>query len=302
MSTSENNNLETLGNEASVRRWQDRSGALTTYAWYLFVVGCLIWGWSLRDSGFTTPQNGLGYWLGIIGGSMMLIMLTYSLRKRIRALRRFLTVKFWFQLHMALGILGPLLILFHSNFHLGSLNSTIALACMLLVASSGIVGRYLYTKIHYGLYGEKIKLQQLHSDFDALAEEIADFLVTDKQQQVSSKLFAAIHELISEQQESSGLWSRRANRRKVVKISAALKKLVEHLDAHHAQSKGAAYQPLQVNQRFQDHSGSLLTVLDKLPGLQISERLFSLWHVIHLPLFGLMIITAITHVVVVHMY
>jgi hypothetical protein len=32
------------------------------------------------------------------------------------------------------------------------------------------------------------------------------------------------------------------------------------------------------------------------------ERLFSLWHVLHFPLFLMMILTAILHVIAVHMY
>jgi hypothetical protein len=64
-----------------------------------------------------------------------------------RSLRTFGSVVFWFRLHMTLGLIGPTLILFHANFRLGSLNSNVAMFAMLLVAASGIVGRYLYRKI-----------------------------------------------------------------------------------------------------------------------------------------------------------
>ncbi len=39
---------------------------------------------------------------------------------------------------MFLGITGPLLILPHPTFHVGSLNADVALSCMLVVAGSGI--------------------------------------------------------------------------------------------------------------------------------------------------------------------
>ena len=32
------------------------------------------------------------------------------------------------------------------------------------------------------------------------------------------------------------------------------------------------------------------------------ERLFALWHILHLPIFFLMVLSAIVHVVAVHMY
>merc|ERR1711879_716280 len=59
------------------------------------------------------------------------------------------------------GVLGPTLILFHSNFSLGSTNSRVALFCMLLVAGSGLIGRYLYSRIHFGLYGKRASLVEL---------------------------------------------------------------------------------------------------------------------------------------------
>ena len=48
---------------------------------------------------------------------------------------------------MVLGILGPTLIILHSNFKIGSLNSRLALFTMLVVVASGIVGRYLYSQV-----------------------------------------------------------------------------------------------------------------------------------------------------------
>ena len=36
--------------------------------------------------------------------------------------------------------------------------------------------------------------------------------------------------------------------------------------------------------------------------LGVYERLFSLWHVLHVPLFVILVLTAIIHVVAVHLY
>ena len=41
-------------------------------------------------------------------------------------------------------MLGPVLILWHTNFKLGSINSSVALIAMLVVAASGLVGRFLH--------------------------------------------------------------------------------------------------------------------------------------------------------------
>ena len=39
-------------------------------------------GWSMQTERYITPKRGMGYALGIIGGSLMLLLLLYSLRKR----------------------------------------------------------------------------------------------------------------------------------------------------------------------------------------------------------------------------
>ncbi len=62
---------------------------------------------------------------------------------------------------MMLGVVGPMLVLFHANFSLGATNSNVALICMLVVAGSGVVGRYIYTRLHAQLDGNEDTLEQL---------------------------------------------------------------------------------------------------------------------------------------------
>ena len=42
--------------------------------------------WTQRNEGHITAEYGIGYWLGITGATMMLLLLLYPLRKRIRFL------------------------------------------------------------------------------------------------------------------------------------------------------------------------------------------------------------------------
>src|SRR5512145_1459308 len=60
---------------------------------------------------YLTPEEGLGYGLGVAGLAMMTALLAYSARKRLGFLRDVGPIRPWFSVHMALGILGPLLIL-----------------------------------------------------------------------------------------------------------------------------------------------------------------------------------------------
>jgi hypothetical protein len=284
-------------------RWLSQAGILIAPLWFLLVTTIITWGWMNRDQGYITAESGLGYWLGIIGSCMMLALLTYSLRKRVRALSRMLTIKFWFQLHMFLGIVGPVLILFHSNYQLGSLNSTVALVCMLLVAGSGIVGRYLYNQIHYGLYGERIKLNQVLLDFKKLKDETMRLTITDKQQTVARNIFTSMEELVTAQRDSQSFINTYNNLKKARKLSAALTSLIKHLDASHVNKGDKTIAGIhQIHNILQENNSILQAALKKLPSLQLSEWLFSIWHVIHIPIFILMIATAVVHIIVVHMY
>ena len=127
-----------------------RSGS--TARSYLLLALLIVAVYLLRTQQFINPEEGVGYWLGIVGGVMMLSLLIYPLRKRIRLLHVLGPTKHWFRIHMVFGLVGPLLILFHSTFRVGSFNAAVALGCMLLVVASGLTGRFLYRRVHHGLY------------------------------------------------------------------------------------------------------------------------------------------------------
>ena len=90
-----------------------------------------------------TPGSDPGYWLGVAGGVALLGLFLYPLRKRWRRAHRWGDSRGWFAAHMTLGIAAPLLVVLHSRLEFGSLNATIAFACMALVAASGVVGRFI---------------------------------------------------------------------------------------------------------------------------------------------------------------
>src|SRR5665647_2749342 len=113
------------------------------------------------------PSTGFGYYMGLVGGVMMLLMLLYPVRKHMALARNWGPVRYWFMVHMIFGIGGPALILFHSTFHVKSLNAGVALFSMLLVAASGIIGRFIYKRIHHGLYGRKSNLEELQQAVDS---------------------------------------------------------------------------------------------------------------------------------------
>lgn len=268
------------------------------------VVVVVLWGgWLNREDNGLTPVSGVGYWLGIVGASLMLLLLLYPLRKRVKKWwRAFGTIRFWFRTHMILGVIGPVLIILHANFKLGSVNSNVALIAMLVVALSGVVGRYLYGKIHVGLYGRKAEVREILADADALKRAIgADLPVADRVVErlgafaqlgtvspknvfagflllpviglrasvVRMRLIAEVRQVITVEGKRLG-WSRKVRQRRIAGVA-------ELITLHNAAVKKAA-------------------------AFAFYERLFRLWHLFHLPLFYLLVVATIVHVYAAHFF
>lgn len=272
-------------------QWRDISNKI----FFVTVVLILILGWFQRDDSYLEAESGVGYALGIIGGTLMLLLLMYPLRKRLRTLDRMLSIKFWFRLHMLFGVLGPVAILYHSNFSLGSTNSTVALVCMLVVASSGLIGRYLYVQIHHGLYGARTRI----SEFQAAAEKRREILI--KTLPHGEKILGELEilEKIGLSQALGLIHSlrlRQMTRREVSRIRRVLRKAIRYeLKNGNQLSRKAA-------KVIREGSENYFTTVKRAADLRVNERLFSLWHVLHFPLFIMLLVTGIVHVFVVHIY
>ena len=117
------------------------------------------------------PSAPVGRWLGIAGTLMMTSILLYPLRKKIRWLERAGTVRAWLSLHIFMGLMGPVLITFHTGFKLGGVVA-IAYWSMVITALSGVFGRYIYTQIPRDADGRRLSNVYLEAE----ARQIEDLL------------------------------------------------------------------------------------------------------------------------------
>ena len=267
------------------------------------IVVLLVLGWLGREEEYLTPKTGLGYWLGIYGSTAMLLLLIYSIRKRTRSMRWLGPIPVWFRVHMVLGIAGPVLIIFHSNFNLGSLNSNVALLTMLTVATSGIVGRYLYGKIHMGLYGRKAKVQEILAEAESLRQslghelEAANYIAEELNlfsQRVTANLPTGLF---------SSLWRGAVlsvhTRFMRLRLLGDARRLVRIEGKARGWSRRERGKRLaRVSEIIRLYFGAVL----KAAEFAFYERLFALWHIFHLPLIFLMVSAAIVHIWAVHQY
>jgi hypothetical protein len=261
----------------------------------------LVWGFTARLDRYITPERGLGYALGIVGGSLMLLLLIYPARKRADWLGFVGGVTGWFRLHMVLGIVGPLLVLFHANFALGALNSNVALFLMLAVSGSGIVGRYIYSRI-YGNWAEE---QQTLAGLQGVAEQMrrqsnSTAVLPELMSVVEAeerRLFAPARTLLGTlaRAGTAGLrtllarWRiERKIRRMVLEAARQSPTLAAQGQRLIATSYGYAVRRLEANRRVAEH--------------HFYMKLFSYWHVAHVPFFIMLLVAGVVHVISVHVY
>ncbi len=275
---------------------ESRARKLATAArvFFLAVVVALAFGFYAPTEDYVTPQWGLGYALGIAGGSMMLLLLVYPLRKRLPALRYVGSTRFWFRFHMVLGVLGPVLILYHANFGFGAVNSNVALVCMLVVAGSGLFGRYFYGRIHHELHGRRSTLAELKDFAERLRHvttgvtflpEVVERLAADEAVIELRSLRTPL--LLRPLVGISWAWAARHRLRRYVRTA------VHALPApqQEAQRKAAF-------RYVDDRLGATRRVVE----FQAFEQFFSLWHALHMPLFVMLVIAGTVHVFAVHLY
>jgi hypothetical protein len=254
----------------------------------------------------------LGYNLGLAGGLMMLVLLLYPLRKRVKFFENFGFLPTWFKWHMVLGILGPLTIIFHSTYHvyipfihpMGSPNAAVAMLCMLLVSGSGTFGRFFYTKIHHGLYGRQTTVNELRAGLEQSGD-------------VKSLLSFApgVEKSLGEFRDRAERYSRQSGLGFInfivigFQTSVLSRSLPRELrQVMHAQAKANHFTTEQQQGmeemfgEYQEKITSYLQAVRDAAQFNTYERLFSWWHIFHIPLVYMMVFSAFYHVYAVHAY
>jgi len=249
-----------------------------------------------------TPGSHLGYYMGLVGSVFMAMLLLYPLRKRLRFLQRAGPLRNWFRAHMFLGIAGPVLVMFHSTLKIGSLNAAVAFYSMILVAGSGIIGRFIYTKIHNGLYGRKATVQERQERLGLTGDAVKSkfHFAPDVERRLAAFEAYAMDE---SRRGMVGLrrfvavalrarWLRWSTLREVRRVLTAA------APDRDWDSREIARRLYVAERMLREYLGALQDVAQ----FRIYERLFSLWHVLHVPFVYMLVICAIVHVVAVHMY
>ena len=258
--------------------------------------------WRFSRLGYFTSGDDVGYWIGVAGATMMLLLFSYPLRKYVRFTQRWGKIKWWFIVHMTLGIGGPLLILLHSTFRLRSVNATVALVSMLIVAGSGVVGRFLYLRIHRDLQGRRSNLAELQRRAGLAEGEIKSRFRFAPD--VAERLLAFEVQVLAGGQG----WGRMLGRVMVLPIGrqwiyqACAHELTARLRILAREQNWTRNQALRRRRQALALTRDYLRCVVRVAQFSAYERLFALWHVLHVPFVYLLVITACFHIFAVHAY
>jgi hypothetical protein len=249
-----------------------------------------------------TSGSTLGYNIGLAGGLMILSLLLYPLRKHIRGLENLGRMDTWFRYHMFMGIGGPVLILFHSTFKTGSMNGGVALYAMLLVALSGAVGRFVYRHVHHGLYGKAVTLADAEADLNASLKEMGSVFSLRPNIEHQLKAFhqAAFARLDSLPQRA---WRFMTLRWKGKRLTYGMRRSAKKALVREARQQGWPRAQLALNYGLaKQQINRYVDAVIQTAQFTGWERLFSLWHIAHVPFVYLLFFSGAVHVIAVHIY
>lgn len=232
----------------------------------------------LPQHAWLRPSGPVGLSLGIAGVLSMLMTVPYAIRKRWKALSRLGTMKQWIEIHIFFGIVGPVLITFHTSFKFNGIVS-VAYWLMMTVWLSGFVGRYLYVRIPKTIRGVELSVahvEQMLAHARLQVESAA--LPTEAREELD-----AFHAAVTPTAGAPGALDLFFGELRVrARLSLLRRQLL---------SAGVDLHAVRNTVRLASDRAVLAR---RLAHLQRTHHLFELWHVFHRPLvYGLFVIVVL---------
>ena len=219
-----------------------------------------------------TSSDPLSIGLGWVGLGAMIVMLAYSLARRFKGLRDFARLSYWLHLHIFLGVIGFIAVVFHS-LHVFTRDAPISLLnpgflnfiAVVIVFFSGIFGRYLYAQLPHSR-GEYMLASEIDAEIERLGE------VSDEVR----ALFAVSAEATS----FIGL----------IKADLATRDAIRQLRGMHLdpEVEAVAERRLKLERR--------------LVAWDVADSVFRRWIIFHRPLAGVLYVLSAVHIILSYMF
>jgi len=272
--------------------------ALSAFA---FIVFALAASWMSWDKDYAIVGNAdTAYNYGLVGGIMMLFILIYALRKRLKSLRRIGDIKYWYYFHFIFGVVGPVLIVLHTSFSIRSINGGVALFAMFSIVFSGFIGRYIYTRASYGLRAVEQDLQVVTRQLEkgVLTYQIPATAPIEQQLRAFSMSSLAaprgFFRIITRI-----LFLKHRAKLAYTGASQKMAKVIRAIAVKEKWTKSEYKERVQHEKRL--ISGHLIAV-SGIASSRAFEKLAAKWRLLHVPILYILVLSGLAHVLAVHMY
>lgn len=225
------------------------------------------------------PSGPAGQSFGLVGTLLMLVPFLYVARKRIPGLRNVGSIKHWLEVHLFCGIVGPVLVTFHTTFKFNGLISA-AYWSMAIVVLSGFAGRHLYLRIPRSIKGNELTRADLDTRSAELQQQLEETAATVDVRRIVGQFQAELEHL------ATGSWFR------MLFGEFLIGRRLRSLDKALAQT----HLPLALRAGLVRLTAERILVRARAENLQRTRQLFQLWHVFHLPLVYLLLVIATLHI------
>jgi len=241
------------------------------------------------------PSGTVGLPLGYVGFFLFLLLYIYPLRFRWAWLGRQGSSKHWLDFHALIGVVAPLIVTFHASFKFGGL-AGVAYWIMILVALSGLAGRYIYAQIPRTLNFAELTLKDGQEQGAKLAARIKNLGILSESD-VEGLLHLPDLQRADRMSLSSALWTMIAFdlsfpfrmwrlRQKMLWSHRKSWSFVGFRRGHNVPLEAAISQAREQ---------ALLA--KKVLFYSKSQRMLKLWHVIHRPFSYSFALIALVHVI-----
>jgi hypothetical protein len=239
--------------------------------------------------------SGYRFWLGVTGASLMALLLLYPLRKTLSRTRFLGSVGGWFHLHIVIGLIGPVLILYHCNFGHGGSNANVALWSMLVIAASGVIGFFVYARVSRDFYATKQQAQQYRDGL--LAALPHDHNNPTWKLELAATFEAFEAGLLTPRQ---GLVSCIIARYKVETSRRQFgQSIVTYLADCTSRHLIGPDDIARIRATVSGHLRGYFTLAATAASQSVREQIWARWRLFHLPLFLLMVFATVLHIAAV---
>ncbi len=230
------------------------------------------------------PSGGIGHGFGYAGAGMVIVgVILYSSRKRIRWLQRGGPMRSWLNVHIYLCLTGPIIVTFHTALKLHGFG-VYSFWSMWIVAASGIAGRWLYQQFPRTIRGTEMTIDDIRDERRLLHERLASVYRVPEAALAQIDRFA---EATVARLRNRGVLTLPMlfldDLVRPLRVAALRRRLKLHFPPH------AAGQAIALVKRQ-------VALERRVAFLEPFKRLFLYWHITHLIFFFAMFILLVAHI------